>query len=126
MPSPFRRLSLALVALVALVAPVLLLSSPGRAQQAAPATAPAPAPAMAPKTGASALTVPGDAAQKFIADGVADGSLVTAEPKIAEFFLIGALNWLPRWYSPGGRIGSEELATIFIRIVLDGLRGKAG
>lgn len=64
--------------------------------------------------------------QKFIADGVDDGSIATTEPKIAEFFLIGALNWLPRWYSPDGRISSDELATIFIRIVLDGLRGKSG
>lgn len=64
--------------------------------------------------------------QKFIADGVIDGSIATTEPKIAEFFLIGALNWLPRWYSPDGRISSDELATIFIRIVLDGLRGKPG
>ncbi len=62
--------------------------------------------------------------QKFIADGVADGSIVTTEPKIAEFFLIGALNWLPRWYSPDGRISSDELATIFIQIVMDGLRHK--
>jgi TetR/AcrR family transcriptional regulator len=62
--------------------------------------------------------------QKFIADGVADGSMAATEPKIAEFFLIGALNWLPRWYSPDGRISSDELATIFIRIVMDGLRVK--
>jgi len=34
--------------------------------------------------------------QQFIAEGVADGSIVATEPKIAEFFLIGALNWLPR------------------------------
>ena len=62
--------------------------------------------------------------QQFIAEGVADGSIVATEPKIAEFFLIGALNWLPRWFSPEGRITSDELATIFIRIVLDGLRAK--
>ena len=62
--------------------------------------------------------------QKFISDGIADGSVVSTEPKIAEFFLIGALNWLPRWYSPDGRVTSDELASIFVRIVLDGLRSK--
>jgi AcrR family transcriptional regulator len=62
--------------------------------------------------------------QKFIADGVADGSIEPIEPKIAEFFLMGALNWLPRWYSPEGSMSSDELATIFIRIALGGLRSK--
>lgn len=60
--------------------------------------------------------------QKFIADGMSDGSIRTTQPKVAEFFLIGALNWVPRWYSPDGSLSSDELATIFIRIVLDGLR----
>lgn len=62
--------------------------------------------------------------QQFISDGIADGSIVTTEPKIAEFFLIGALNWLPRWFSPEGHITSDQLASIFVRIVLDGLRSK--
>lgn len=60
--------------------------------------------------------------QSFIIEGMSDGSIVSTEPKIAEFFLIGAMNWLPRWYNPNGRISSDELASIFIRIVLDGLR----
>ena len=62
--------------------------------------------------------------QTFIVEGMADGSIVNTEPKIAEFFLIGAMNWLPRWYNPNGRITSEELAAIFIGIVLDGLRAS--
>jgi TetR/AcrR family transcriptional regulator len=62
--------------------------------------------------------------QQFIVEGVADGSIAATEPRIAEFFLIGALNWLPRWFSPQGRMSSDDLATIFIRIVLDGLRAK--
>lgn len=34
--------------------------------------------------------------QKMLGDGVGDGSIVDVDPKIAEFFLMGALNWLPR------------------------------
>jgi TetR/AcrR family transcriptional regulator len=60
--------------------------------------------------------------QRFIVEGMADGSIVDTEPKIAEFFLIGAMNWLPRWYNPNGRITSDELASIFVKIVLEGLR----
>lgn len=62
--------------------------------------------------------------QKFIVEGMGDGSIVDTDPKIAEFFLIGAMNWLPRWYNPNGRISSKELASIFVRIVLDGLRAS--
>jgi len=62
--------------------------------------------------------------QKFIEEGVADGSIVQVDPKIAEFFLMGALNWLPRWYSPEGSMSSAELAALFIRMMFDGLRAK--
>lgn len=60
--------------------------------------------------------------QKFIAEGIADGSIASTHPKIAEFFLMGALNWLSRWYSPKGAMGSGELAEIFVRMLFDGIR----
>jgi TetR/AcrR family transcriptional regulator len=62
--------------------------------------------------------------QEFIADGIADGSIEPTEPRIAEFFIMGALNWVPRWYSPEGSMTSDELASIFIAIVLTGLKSK--
>tara|TARA_R110000787_G_scaffold201880_5_gene312631 strand:- start:2457 stop:3137 length:681 start_codon:yes stop_codon:yes gene_type:complete len=62
--------------------------------------------------------------QKFLKLGIADGSIAPVDPKIAEFFLMGALNWLPRWYSPSGSMNSEELAAVFIGIMFDGLRAK--
>lgn len=62
--------------------------------------------------------------QKFIEQGVADGSIVAVDPKVAEFFLMGALNWLPRWFSPDGPMSSAELAALFIRMMFDGLRAK--
>lgn len=63
--------------------------------------------------------------QAFLAEGLADGSIIGAQPKITEFFLIGALNWLPRWYQPGGTLPGKELAEIFLRLVIDGLRPRA-
>ncbi len=62
--------------------------------------------------------------QKMLEEGVADGSIVDVDPKIAEFFLMGALNWLPRWYSPEGSMSSAALAELFIRMMFDGLRAK--
>ena len=40
----------------------------------------------------------------------------------AEFFLMGALNWMPRWYQPQGPMSSAELASLFVRMMFDGLR----
>ena len=62
--------------------------------------------------------------QKFIEEGVGDGSIVSVDPKVAEFFLMGALNWLPRWYSPEGPMSSADLAALFIRMMFDGLRAR--
>lgn len=62
--------------------------------------------------------------QKMLEEGVADGSMVSVDPKVAEFFLMGALNWLPRWYSPEGSMSSSDLASLFIRMMFDGLRAK--
>ena len=62
--------------------------------------------------------------QAFLAEGLADGTIVGAEPKITEFFVIGALNWLPRWYKAGGTLTGKELSEIFLRLVIDGLRPR--
>lgn len=62
--------------------------------------------------------------QRFLVDGIADGSITNVDPKVAEFFLMGALNWLPRWYSPQGKLSSAELAALFIRMMFDGLRAR--
>jgi TetR/AcrR family transcriptional regulator len=62
--------------------------------------------------------------QAFLAEGLADGTIAGAQPKITEFFLIGALNWLPRWYKPGGTLSGKQLADIFLRLVVDGLRPR--
>lgn len=62
--------------------------------------------------------------QKFLEEGVADGSITNIDPKVAEFFLMGALNWLPRWYSPEGSMTSSDLAALFIRMMFDGLRAR--
>jgi TetR/AcrR family transcriptional regulator len=60
----------------------------------------------------------------IIKQGIADGSLSALNPKITEFFLIGSLNWLPRWYKPELGISSSELADIFLAFAFDGLRPR--
>jgi len=62
--------------------------------------------------------------QEFLAEGLRDGSIAGAEPKITEFFVIGALNWLPRWYRVHGTLSGQQLGEIFLRLIIDGLRPR--
>lgn len=54
--------------------------------------------------------------------GIADGSLRELDdPKLAVFTFMGAINWMPRWYSPDGRLSSAEVAQTVADLLLDGL-----
>lgn len=48
--------------------------------------------------------------RKFVTDGIKDGSIVRCDRKLAVFLLLGAVNWVPKWYSPKGRWTSGQLA----------------
>jgi hypothetical protein len=57
----------------------------------------------------------------FIEEGIADGSIAPADPKILAFTLAGALNWPARWHVPGGELGSDEIARQMVDILTNGL-----
>lgn len=44
------------------------------------------------------------------------------DPKLLSFAMMGAVNWIPRWYSPEGPANSEEIADRFARYLIAGLR----
>ena len=46
---------------------------------------------------------------RLIEEGIADGSLRTVNPHLAVFVLMGAVNWIPRWYSQSGALSGEGL-----------------
>lgn len=53
--------------------------------------------------------------------GIADGSLRETDPKLAVYTLMGAINWLPRWYSTEGRLSGEQVAVQMADILVNGL-----
>ena len=57
----------------------------------------------------------------LIADGVADGSIRSADIRLTAFTLAGALNWPARWYDPEGPSRPEELAAEMVEILCRGL-----
>ncbi len=59
---------------------------------------------------------------KIIADGIADGSIrPIIDPSLAIFTFMGAINWMPRWYSEDGRFTAEQIAESMTDLLLKGL-----
>jgi AcrR family transcriptional regulator len=57
-----------------------------------------------------------------IEEGIADGSFSPADVKLRTFALLGAVNWIPRWFNPAGPATSTEIADRFADYLLAGLR----
>lgn len=60
----------------------------------------------------------------FIEQGREDGSISVSNSRITEFFILGALNWVPRWYRPNMELGAGDLAEIFLELMFEGLRPR--
>jgi AcrR family transcriptional regulator len=60
--------------------------------------------------------------RRVLAQGVADGRFRSADVKLVSFALLGAINWIPRWYDPEGPSPSQEIAERFADYLIAGLR----
>ena len=48
--------------------------------------------------------------REFVVEGIADGSIVRCNPKLAVFMMMGALNWGRKWYRPNGGWTGTQIA----------------
>ena len=48
--------------------------------------------------------------REFVAEGIADGSIVACNPKLAVFMMMGALNWGRKWFRPNGSWSGVQIA----------------
>jgi len=55
-------------------------------------------------------------------DGMASGAFARGDQKLLAFALLGAVNWIPRWFSPNGAASSHQIADLFTDFFIDGLR----
>lgn len=58
---------------------------------------------------------------KIIEKGIRDGSIRPVEPSLAVFAFMGAVFWLPKWYSPSGKLRGDELADAMVDLMMSGL-----
>ena len=63
--------------------------------------------------------------RRVIEDGMATGVFAHGDPKLLAFALFGAVNWIPRWFSPQGSASSQQIADLFGEFFVSGLRPHA-
>jgi AcrR family transcriptional regulator len=64
--------------------------------------------------------------RRVIEEGMASGAFANGDPKLLAFALFGAVNWIPRWYSPDGPASSQTIANLFADFFVGGLRSSPG
>jgi AcrR family transcriptional regulator len=60
--------------------------------------------------------------RQVLEQGVSDGTFAAADVKLLSFAILGAVNWIPRWYQPDGPSTSQEIADRFADFLIGGLR----
>jgi TetR/AcrR family transcriptional regulator len=56
------------------------------------------------------------ALRALVREGIEDGSVVPCDPKLAIFVILGALNWVPKWFKPSGPWRPEQLTLALSQI----------
>ena len=62
--------------------------------------------------------------RKIIDNGIKAGEFRQVDSKIAVFAILGAINWIARWYRPDGAIRAPELGEQFANYLVGGLSRK--
>src|SRR5262249_44755080 len=65
-----------------------------------------------------------DRMRRLVREGIADGSILPLNPKLAMFMLLGAVHWVTKWYSPEGPWSADEVADALIEMATRGLAAK--
>ncbi len=62
----------------------------------------------------------------LIAEGVHSGRFRPVKPKLAVFAVLGAINWMARWYRDEGELGPDEIGRFFAELFIRGLKSSRG
>jgi len=60
--------------------------------------------------------------RRILQEGIEQGVFSGSDSKLLSFAILGAINWIPRWYDPSGRASSNEIAEVFATFLVRGLR----
>jgi AcrR family transcriptional regulator len=62
--------------------------------------------------------------RRVIEDGVGTGVFGDIDAKLLSFAILGAVNWIPRWYQPTGPASSQDIADQFADYLIGGLKRR--
>jgi len=55
--------------------------------------------------------------RELVREGIGDGSIVSCDPKLAVFALLGAINWVPKWYRADGEWSAAQVAESLVNLI---------
>jgi TetR/AcrR family transcriptional regulator len=58
----------------------------------------------------------------IIQEGVDEGRFAPVDTKLVAFAIMGAVNWIPKWFNPEGAASSEQVGRTFADFLVGGLR----
>jgi len=58
----------------------------------------------------------------IIQEGVKNGEFKPVEPKLATFAILGAINWIGKWYRPDGPFKGGDIGSTYSRLFVEGLK----
>ena len=62
--------------------------------------------------------------RRVLEEGMAAGVFAAGDAKLLAFALFGAVNWIPRWYSPDGPSSSHAIAGLFADFFVAGFKTR--
>ncbi len=60
--------------------------------------------------------------RRILQEGMDQGIFAPGDPKLLAFAILGAINWITRWYDPAGPSKSERIGQAFADYLLAGLK----
>src|SRR5947209_12663706 len=60
--------------------------------------------------------------RQVLEEGIGAGAFAKGDAKLLAFAILGAVNWIPRWFDPRGPASSQEIADRFADYLIAGLR----
>lgn len=60
--------------------------------------------------------------REIVAAGITQGEFSKQDARTAGFAILGAINWIPKWYRPGGELSARVIADRFADMFLRALR----
>ena len=60
--------------------------------------------------------------RRIVEQGIATGLFAASDAKLLSFAILGAVNWIPRWFNPAGPSTSQQIADRFADYLIAGLK----